>query len=120
MLVLVLLLFSFIVSMLFFFSSRRRHTRCALVTGVQTCALPIWLQLSDGAFFDNKPDMRLDQYPVLRRFYREEPARQTRYITELYEAIDAATEARRTLRSMMKQGQGAILDGRTGDIENLM
>src|SRR3546814_18122651 len=30
---------------MFFFSSRRRHTRCALVTGVQTCALPIsrWL-----------------------------------------------------------------------------
>src|SRR3546814_6266697 len=27
----------------FFFSSRRRHTRCALVTGVQTCALPICL-----------------------------------------------------------------------------
>src|SRR3546814_9773207 len=31
---------------LFFFSSRRRHTRCALVTGVQTCALPIFI----GAF----------------------------------------------------------------------
>src|SRR3546814_5289498 len=28
--------------LLFVFSSRRRHTRCALVTGVQTCALPIW------------------------------------------------------------------------------
>src|SRR3546814_10396761 len=28
---------------LFFFSSIRRHTRCALVTGVQTCALPISL-----------------------------------------------------------------------------
>src|SRR3546814_8495854 len=27
---------------IFFFSSRRRHTRRALVTGVQTCALPIW------------------------------------------------------------------------------
>src|SRR3546814_2075447 len=27
---------------MFFFSSRRRHTRCALVTGVQTCALPIF------------------------------------------------------------------------------
>src|SRR3546814_17888996 len=25
----------------FFFSSRIRHTRCALVTGVQTCAFPI-------------------------------------------------------------------------------
>src|SRR3546814_5701929 len=30
----------------FFFSSRRRHTRCALVTGVQTCALPICETLS--------------------------------------------------------------------------
>src|SRR3546814_5133275 len=27
----------------FVFSSRRRHTRCALVTGVQTCALPIFI-----------------------------------------------------------------------------
>src|SRR3546814_13313807 len=31
-----------LVYMCFFFSSRRRHTRCALVTGVQTCALPIF------------------------------------------------------------------------------
>src|SRR3546814_6790772 len=28
-------------ALFFFFSSRRRHTRCALVTGFQTCALPI-------------------------------------------------------------------------------
>src|SRR3546814_5830068 len=34
------------VFMSFFFSSRRRHTRCALVTGVQTCALPISNQVS--------------------------------------------------------------------------
>src|SRR3546814_21062043 len=34
----------------FFFSSRRRHTRCALVTGVQTCALPItWLAAGGGS-----------------------------------------------------------------------
>src|SRR3546814_5339060 len=31
-----------ILCFIFFFSSRRRHTRCALVTGVQTCALPIF------------------------------------------------------------------------------
>src|SRR3546814_19537017 len=39
---------------IFFFSSRRRHTRCALVTGVQTCALPIlsWLRSH------NYPDFR--------------------------------------------------------------
>src|SRR3546814_3554096 len=29
---------------MFFFSRRRRHTRCALVTGVQTCALPIYIR----------------------------------------------------------------------------
>src|SRR3546814_4936738 len=32
----------------FFFSSRRRHTRCALVTGVQTCALPIFNKVAEG------------------------------------------------------------------------
>src|SRR3546814_7815106 len=31
-----------------FFSSRRRHTRCALVTGVQTCALPILARKGGG------------------------------------------------------------------------
>src|SRR3546814_5679739 len=35
-----------------FFSSRRRHTRCALVTGVQTCALPILTMISVGAAED--------------------------------------------------------------------
>src|SRR3546814_4915944 len=33
---------------LFLFSSRRRHTRCALVTGVQTCALPIFFENLGG------------------------------------------------------------------------
>src|SRR3546814_10437278 len=33
----------------FFFSSRRRHTRCALVTGVQTCALPISVIFQAGS-----------------------------------------------------------------------
>src|SRR3546814_5215534 len=37
----------------FFFSSRRRHTRCALVTGVQTCALPIYV-------LAQAPTIRLD------------------------------------------------------------
>src|SRR3546814_2746517 len=41
--VFIIILRSLVVSLcyLFFFSSRSRHTRCALVTGVQTCALPI-------------------------------------------------------------------------------
>src|SRR3546814_6274200 len=35
-------MFDWIFLCFFFFSSRIRHTRCALVTGVQTCALPIF------------------------------------------------------------------------------
>src|SRR3546814_4586419 len=43
------MIFLSIVLMTFFFSSRRRHTRCALVTGVQTCALPISIDLLEQA-----------------------------------------------------------------------
>src|SRR3546814_6537243 len=42
------LLYSFGFILFFFFSSRRRHTRCALVTGVQTCALPILSHVWEG------------------------------------------------------------------------
>src|SRR3546814_2725521 len=47
---------------MFFFSSRSRHTRCALVTGVQTCALPIlpaanvsekWIGFEAERFFED-------------------------------------------------------------------
>src|SRR3546814_13838828 len=40
----------------FFLSSRRRHTRCALVTGVQTCALPIWRRCGLRVFLDARAD----------------------------------------------------------------
>src|SRR3546814_7371804 len=36
------------VVLVFCFSSRRWHTRCALVTGVQTCALPISIMPAVG------------------------------------------------------------------------
>src|SRR3546814_7560021 len=52
----------------FFFSSRRRHTRCALVTGVQTCALPIYpgaaLPLDDPRIaigMDERPPALIEQ-----------------------------------------------------------
>src|SRR3546814_5537686 len=52
---LILFIFVFIYCVLyfFFFSSRRRHTRCALVTGVQTCALPISTFVSDAVTESN-------------------------------------------------------------------
>src|SRR3546814_4615235 len=48
-----------VISCVFFFSSRRRHTRCALVTGVQTCALPISKRATAGlSVSDSEPDTR--------------------------------------------------------------
>src|SRR3546814_18266215 len=66
--------------MLYFcFSSRRRHTRCALVTGVQTCALPIygkpWLLAQVMQWFatgQRRADPGLDeQYALITEHYRE-------------------------------------------------
>src|SRR3546814_2375710 len=45
----------------FFFSSRRRHTRCALVTGVQTCALPICDYIDRGLESREVVDVLLDE-----------------------------------------------------------
>src|SRR3546814_4092540 len=50
--------------LLFFFSSRRRHTRCALVTGVQTCALPIY-ETVDGC--ERHSGIREDPVPFTKR-----------------------------------------------------
>src|SRR3546814_8577625 len=46
----------------FFFSSRRRHTRCALVTGVQTCARPIWFNAEKGYGFITPDDGSKDLF----------------------------------------------------------
>src|SRR3546814_6552956 len=51
----------------FFFSSRRRHTRCALVTGVQTCALPISAAASCGDTRAGRPRDRTRSTPLLFR-----------------------------------------------------
>src|SRR3546814_5909487 len=53
---------SFIITTFVFFSSRRRHTRCALVTGVQTCALPIYGDRHEGS---PAPDLAQDAAEVV-------------------------------------------------------
>src|SRR3546814_13098205 len=56
----------------FFFSSRRRHTRCALVTGVQTCALPIWRRFK-GSLADLEAVKDAVTLPVLRKDFIATP-----------------------------------------------
>src|SRR3546814_1782476 len=55
-------------SVVFFFSSRRRHTRCALVTGVQTCALPIC--------FIDEAELSISGFNLLHKRHYELPATQ--------------------------------------------
>src|SRR3546814_6075407 len=61
---------------LFFFSSRRRHTRCALVTGVQTCALPI-LKVQARALIEAAAGRTLNvMFPMVSEPWEYEAARQ--------------------------------------------
>src|SRR3546814_7426049 len=64
----------------FFFSSRRRHTSCALVTGVQTCALPIctwavaipgWLLVASmPSVYQSSSRIYVDTFSVLQPLLR--------------------------------------------------
>src|SRR3546814_10745667 len=62
------------------FASRRRHTRCALVTGVQTCALPISLG-----------DRGLRRQPFEQVALRENPADNLLQVDAVIERADVET-----------------------------
>src|SRR3546814_6017135 len=81
----------------FFFSSRRRHTRCALVTGVQTCALPIsGLYFYDGKVCDYaaslKPSPRGElEITDLNRCYLDADALQLQALGRGFAWLDTGT-----------------------------
>src|SRR3546814_9789874 len=88
----------------FFFSSRRRHTRCALVTGVQTCALPILLasgvDLYGRSFKYHRPRGLFsagveepNALVTLRSGARAEPNTRAT-VAELYDGLEAASQNR--------------------------
>src|SRR3546814_4812607 len=70
----------------FFFSSRRRHTRCALVTGVQTCALPIFLAYLIHRVNESKPSSDMTFNEMMDRNQRR--IKSYRVISELVEQVD--------------------------------
>src|SRR3546814_2226762 len=70
-----------LLSFFFFVSSRRRHTRCALVTGVQTCALPISI-----AYLG--PEGTYTQAAVQKHFGDSVTARPTRAIDEIFREVE--------------------------------
>src|SRR3546814_2445044 len=84
--------------MFFFFSSRRRHTRCALVTGVQTCALPISGQLWLGPHHlkerDGIEENDSDAYAYLNHLSQgfATPERRATFIARGREALQYVTD----------------------------
>lgn len=69
------------------------------------------LALADKAFFDAKgPTKRLDEMPVVRRFYTQEPAQHTKYEEEFYDMLGEAKRLHGTLHELDKIGQTEIAD----------
>src|SRR3546814_998327 len=70
----------------FFCASRRRHTRCALVTGVQTCALPILLVKTQGYHWNVVGPLFVSLHRLTEEQYQN-----------LFEAVDDLAERVRAL-----------------------
>src|SRR3546814_14090788 len=94
----------------FFFSSRRRHTRCALVTGVQTCALPIYYRRGNFA-------RAID---LLEQAVQLEPAEPTinEHLGDAYWQVGRRSEARYSWRAAMgseerRVGEECVSTGRS-------
>src|SRR3546814_5635734 len=102
MLYIIYVLFVCVIYIFFFFlSSRRRHTSCALVTGVQTCALPICFFLAFAqAWRDKARDDAIKQQVASDE---HSPARwriigPTRNVDAWYKAFDVKPDAKYYLK----------------------
>src|SRR3546814_5416518 len=81
----------------FFFSSRRRHTWCALGTGVQTCALPICSPHDRRSFHVRAAAKGIDVYRNLSTLF-DQHAGQLNDIQLSSDGLDAANHALRRLQ----------------------
>src|SRR3546814_7689978 len=94
-----------------FFSSRRRHTICALVTGVQTCALPIFQRRIVGGALDFEQLVIIDveTHGLLM------PLRVQPFETGPFGCLPAAAaQDRLRLRSVPPQGERRSEERRVG------
>src|SRR3546814_3130584 len=106
--------------MFFFFSSRRRHTRCALVTGVQTCALPICpkgrnvvIEKSFGAPRITKDGVTVAKEIELKDKFENMGAQMLREVASKQndKAGDGTTTATVLAQSIVREGSKAVAAG---------
>src|SRR3546814_2126348 len=76
---------------MFLFSSRRRQTSCALVTGVQTCALPIFLE-AHGVLVPVAEDAQLQPFRQRVDDRDADPVQAARYLVGLAVELPASME----------------------------
>src|SRR3546814_5847443 len=130
-------------SLCFFFSSRRRHTRCALVTGVQTCALPIsvrkrleskpeLLALGPDAVLYAIVDEVVDEYaPVTRglhngvdeiedQLFSDDGGELSRRIYDLSREVMLFQRAAEPLRDMLESLGRGRSEEHTSELQSLM
>src|SRR3546814_7870085 len=95
--------------MFFFFSSRRRHTRGALVTGVQTCALPILLRI-ERQVSDLEGEIRTIRTAIPRLESAQKEAGQRIVEMKLTTRTESSTELNKT-RAELKSISQSLFAG---------
>lgn len=69
------------------------------------------LMLTDRAFFSEKlPESRLDELPVIRRFYSQEPPKSTKYEEMYFDMLGEAKRLHGTIRELDRQNKPEIAD----------
>lgn len=69
------------------------------------------LMLSDQALFSDKlPEKRMDELPVVRRFYESDPVKHTKYETMFYDMLGEARRLHGTMRELDQSGRSKIAD----------
>src|SRR3546814_16197950 len=95
----------------FFFSIRRRHTRGALVTGVQTCALPIF-KAQTGGYGQGSDQMRGIALPIKHPVAYRRP-------TEIPDQVEIDAFFFRKTQFQGQNGQASVNQGKKADTERV-
>src|SRR3546814_5416140 len=102
---------------LILFSSRRRHTICALVTGFQTCALPISLLLGEVAALSRLLHRMIDEaaYESALAVGLDVGSKPGRALSAIGEADQLATIERQSMLCLVRRSEE-----HTSELQSLM